>query len=365
VPPKRRIIRTGLPDKERAVCARLREVRQHLRLTQTEFAVQIGISRERLASYEDARAPVRADVALRACHQFVVSEKWLAKGFGFAKSRPVPFAALQARLSMDLMREFQPDQFKARQSYCAAYEAFFGARYEQLDESMKNRGLFPLPRIVWDVGDDAMAFKNALAFFVDIWSSMLDGDEQKRLLAAIMKASTIEYRELSAQVDSKGQLTEFEKTLLAIERGKFGDDEAGDDWFWGYKVVPAAPGEMVPLPSGVKDSQKEVLRRVTPARNMAGMTEIAFLLQRLKRALEGVRKGDLARSLKVPLPRVSEWLSGRVMPSGETALRLLRWVEQREQKLNALGGAINTTKGKTQLRSSKVYEKTKSNPQEG
>jgi DNA-binding transcriptional regulator YiaG len=111
--------------------------------------------------------------------------------------------------------------------------------------------------------------------------------------------------------------------------------------------------------------ENKVLTEVTPERNLAGMTEIAFLLQRLKRALEGVRKGDLARSLKVPLPRVSEWLSGRVMPSGETALRLLQWVEQRERKPNAPDSATNAVKGKA-TRRKVVYEKkpTSSHKQE-
>ena len=151
---------------------------------------------------------------------------------------------------------------------------------------------------------------------------------------------------------------------------------ASDSFLGKYEreILATWPGETEPESPETPDEdakrqgplrENKVLTEITPERNVAGMTEIALLLQRLKRALEGVRKGDLARSLKVPLPRVSEWLSGRVMPSGETALRLLHWVEQREQKLNAPGGAINTTKGKTQLRSSKAYEKTKSNPRKG
>jgi hypothetical protein len=43
------------------------------------------------------------------------------------------------------------------------------------------------------------------------------------------------------------------------------------------------------------------------------------------------------------------------MPSGETALRLLHWVEQREQKTNALSSNINTAKGKV-TRGQKSYE---------
>jgi DNA-binding transcriptional regulator YiaG len=109
----------------------------------------------------------------------------------------------------------------------------------------------------------------------------------------------------------------------------------------------------------VKDFHRKPLTHVTSARNMAGVTEIAFLLQRLKRALEGVRKGDLARSLKVPLPRVSEWLSGRVMPSGETTLRLLHWVEQQERQPKESPGRVSARpEPKTQPRKSS-YEKPK------
>jgi DNA-binding transcriptional regulator YiaG len=164
-------------------------------------------------------------------------------------------------------------------------------------------------------------------------------------------------------------LVEFMQSLVKLGdllSARFGYD----DW----KVELIRRGHMDALDStvtpphgggGPKQAKNNLLTEVTPERNLAGMTEIAFLLQRLKRALEGVKKGDLARSLKVPLPRVSEWLSGRVMPSGETALRLLHWVEQREQKPNAPSGAINTTKGKA-TRRKVVHEKkpTSSHKQE-
>ena len=99
-----------------------------------------------------------------------------------------------------------------------------------------------------------------------------------------------------------------------------------------------------------ENSSRKLLTEVTPERKTEGMTEMQFLLRRLKRALEGMKKGEVARKdLHVPLPRLSEWLSGRVMPSGETTLRLLHWVEQQERQSNALGSAMNTAKGKTQV----------------
>jgi DNA-binding transcriptional regulator YiaG len=90
------------------------------------------------------------------------------------------------------------------------------------------------------------------------------------------------------------------------------------------------------------------------------------LLARLNRLTqEPGKKTELADFLSAPLASVSRWLSGKRDPGGETTLKLLRWVQEQESQPNTLGSAINTTKGKTQLRSSKVYEKTKSNPHKG
>ncbi|HEX3627263.1 MAG TPA: helix-turn-helix transcriptional regulator [Verrucomicrobiae bacterium] len=57
------------------------------------------------------------------------------------------------------------------------------------------------------------------------------------------------------------------------------------------------------------------------------------LLKRLNAATqERGKKAALARFLKVPLPKVSQWLSGTHSPGGETTLQLLQWVEQEERQ---------------------------------
>src|SRR5208337_1373313 len=67
---------------------------------------QISISRVRLASYEDGRAPLRCDIALRACRQSFISEFWLACGAvneEAAKNvRLSDFSDIDARLTMAL-----------------------------------------------------------------------------------------------------------------------------------------------------------------------------------------------------------------------------------------------------------------------
>jgi len=60
---------------------------------------------------------------------------------------------------------------------------------------------------------------------------------------------------------------------------------------------------------------------------------IPKLIERLIKATkERGKKAELARWLGVPMPRITEWLSGKREPGGETTLRLLLWVEQQERK---------------------------------
>jgi transcriptional regulator with XRE-family HTH domain len=75
-------------------------------------------------------------------------------------------------------------------------------------------------------------------------------------------------------------------------------------------------------------------------------------------------KAALASYLGVPQSRVSEWLGGKHEPSGEVALKLLKWVSDPALKQTTLDTAKNSTKGKTRVHKSKSYEKANSNPQE-
>lgn len=367
VPPKKRIIRTGLPAKERTVCARLREVRQHLRLTQTEFAAQIGISRERLASYEDARAPLRLDCGLSICRHFLVSEKWLADGLSFPKALPfrarsvaVRFSDLRSRIFMHLASGVEIDAKTGRIPYSQGFAIVLSQKYER----SKHAWLFE-PAIAVSFSDDISLFKNVHACCTEISLQSLEPDRQKRLLWAMVRWARIACQELIEKVSTEPPECFFERALDNIERAHFGDDDADDGWFWGYKVVQASPGEMFPVPPSFLDlPENKVLTNVTATDNVPPVkSTMANLLERLNKATsQRGMKSKLAKVMGVPLANISQWLSGTREPGGETTLRLLHWVEQQERQPNTPGSAINTTKGKkTQIHSQIVYE-TKPSP---
>jgi transcriptional regulator with XRE-family HTH domain len=93
-----------------------------------------------------------------------------------------------------------------------------------------------------------------------------------------------------------------------------------------------------------KRAERKLLSDVTKSRNIAGMkSHLAFLRIRLARTTAG--RGDkakLAKFLRVPAPRVSEWLRGDIDPSGETCLKLLYWVEEQEAKQTTGSGGGDT-----------------------
>lgn len=62
---------------------RIREIRNHLGLTQTEFGKRIGLSRPMVANLEgEGRAEIKDHVIHLICKEFNVNEEWLRSGNG-------------------------------------------------------------------------------------------------------------------------------------------------------------------------------------------------------------------------------------------------------------------------------------------
>ena len=353
-----------MSDWEQEICARVKTVQESIGWSQAAFAAVLGITRDQLAGIEYGRTPLRYDIAWRLRHAFGISLRWLEEGFGFADGFPGDFLPIPTATGLP-----------PRALLSTVVRTFSGTgHYEKL----------------LAVGPKAttMAKKSPLPAAES--TALEKPSEPEESLEAIRRlargqegisGTTDAVHRQTHEMFLKGMVEEWIASVPLGEVEGFSDDLVNAARKLLQQFPPVSPEEIdrrseeimwerirfanarkVLVAAG---TENKLLTEVTSERNLAGMTEIAFLLQRLKRALEGVKKGDLARSLKVPLPRVSEWLSGRVMPSGETALRLLHWVEQREQKPNAPSGAINTTKGKA-TRRKVVHEKkpTSSHKQE-
>jgi transcriptional regulator with XRE-family HTH domain len=82
--------KSGLVDqREMDLGRRVQQAREYINWPQPAFAAELDISRDRLASVEYGRTPLRYPVGYRLCVIFDISPEWLANGTGNMKSDQV------------------------------------------------------------------------------------------------------------------------------------------------------------------------------------------------------------------------------------------------------------------------------------
>jgi transcriptional regulator with XRE-family HTH domain len=286
--------RKPVPTRERQVCERLKEAREHLRFTQAEFASEAGIKRQRLASYEEGRAPLRFDLALRICRQFIISEKWLATGEG------------GARLLMDLTGENATFRIPADMAFGAAYDKFLSTRYDAI---CREQG--EIVRILPKTDDSPAFWKNLFTMLLDQWYMTLAPKDVSQLLFNLLTGGIV-------MVDHQSR-TGSVPVLVTSEDGT-------ETTFYAIREKDAA--------TIMDRAKKKMLTDSSTSHSMPDVkSQLRSLLERVNHlAQESGKKSELAKFLGAPLASVSRWLSGEREPGGETTLRLLHWVEQQERK---------------------------------
>jgi len=136
--------KTHLSDNEKAICLRVKEARQCLRLDQSEVARRLGLEPHAISTIEKCRVPLRFDIALRFCRELIVNEEWLATGcyltlekeakrLGVTKTGDAKdLHPLFFRLTCDLWSEDVTRKIPARALYSEAFAQFLSPVYEQL-----------------------------------------------------------------------------------------------------------------------------------------------------------------------------------------------------------------------------------------
>ncbi len=148
-------IKSFLPQREIDIGLRVRDVRLSYKWSQPDFAMALGIGRERLSSYEYAKAPIRVQIAAKLFEKFKVNARWLATGDGEAYC---PFTLLVHPLALSGL--------PPRMLFSEAYDKHFLPEIEKraaLRKDAKAKGmeiLFPVPigaprkeEFLWEIGD--------------------------------------------------------------------------------------------------------------------------------------------------------------------------------------------------------------------
>lgn len=310
-------IKSHLPANEVGICRRVREARIALGLSQQEFSGQVGISRERLASYEDARVPLKTLLALQVCNQFVISERWLATGAGYLgkyESEIVPFSQPMARMCMGLINDPEAVNTNENLNFSAAYKDILEVKYLAYWDQV---GLFP--RIIISQSDNIGRLRNVLQYITSSWIGIGGEAQKKRLLFGLIRAGY-----LLADEIARG----WAGTLLVSFEAEI--EETGKK---AYAKSPMIVDLFVSEKSKSREQKDDLTNYPTMGKSGGVKPILPKLIERLKKATaERGQKTKLASWLGVTPQKVTDWISGRVEPSGETTLRLLHWVEQQERQ---------------------------------
>jgi transcriptional regulator with XRE-family HTH domain len=347
-------------DWERAICARVKTVRESINWSQAAFAAQLGITRDKLASIEYGRTPLRYEIAWRLRHAFGISLRWLDDGFNFPDNSerdnlPIPVATgLPARALLSLVAHtfsvlgderlvaIGPDverpasglhKTRNPESLSSSAASMMAALNEVLDGREATMGRT-------DIGHRDMC-AGYLRHRIDDWISRVPLGHVAELCDQLEEAAKAFIKSFPPDTDE------------AIGR-------RSDDLMWA-RIKAANAGKFLVA----SQAKKRLLTDVIVTGNISPVkSTMANLLDRLNKttSLRGM-KSKLAKVMGVPLSNVSQWLSGAREPGGETTLRLLEWVQAEEAKQPKSPGSAQTPpERKTQL-SKSYYEKTKSSHQ--
>lgn len=264
-----------VPDEETAICRRLHQFRRDVTLlSRAAFAKKLGEDVNRIASYEHGRVPLRFGLADKIGKAFNLNQVWLAEG----KLSPTPYLTLDP----DFV-----DKLPKNEYFSKVYQNYLRSAIIERQHA-------------------------ALSVGVDLAGA-------PPTVPPTEKETADMFRDLGTRM-----------------RMKFIKLSPSEQWLF-VRAVHVAINEFLmgvpPLDSDFEDwegEEKMPLTDVSDIDNISPVkSEMANLLGLLKKATsQRGMKSRMAKAFGVPLSTVSQWLSGKREPGGETTLRLLKWVEQ-------------------------------------
>ncbi len=273
--------------REKAIADRVRQVRYSNRLSQTAFSRALGISLDRLASFEYGRTPLTVDVADKISATFDVSLIWLAEGRGrmnpciglilLTRPETKPSALLSKTYSPELREGF---------SQRDAYTTFSMSAILTGDARFRK-----------DVSH--LHLMESFHHHFDEVMQTMPHREKEELLVAMIRALAKYSTDWELGVEKKGDWDNVQRGFPVRQGGTSKDTlDTGD----GGSIVAGMSSKEVPTWAQLK-------------KTIAGLT-----------AAHG-QKAALADELKVSRQVLGNWLSSdnQGAPNAELTLRLFKW----------------------------------------
>jgi len=285
---------------ERAICARLRELRKNLGLSQLEFAQHLGTTCNQVIGLENARVPVRYLVAWTIREVFGASLSWLSTGL-WPVNEP-DFDPWPAPDKLEKPGILLSEVEKLLLSADTDSEAAKTAEANWLEHHGRNNS--PRPR--------RFAFLGVMKQHLNDWFARVPDEFVEEFAESLSRFAENFLTKAPKDRDTK---IKARASALAWEQMRYD-----------LKKHSAQSSLMIQGLTSVHASVKsESVKAQWP-----------LLKQRLQKATSATgEKSKLAEFLGVKLASVSQWLTDKDTarePGAETALRMLYWVEHRERK---------------------------------
>jgi DNA-binding transcriptional regulator YiaG len=317
------------PEVERKIATRFAELRSLRNFSLSEFAKEIGLTKDQVSNVERARSPLRYVNARRALQAVTTNNI----------HRPpylLPFNPLWLSGTSDWPIQLDwPILLPMPESIGLD----FTLRFSQFVQDH-----LPLLQIfASDNPENARLPESWLEPYAYHWAVYTSN------LGKALKVRDALFEIVAVSARDKAAVSSPARRVLQSLK-KTGQGLAWIEYSTGIRIHE----DKLPPPN----LSKKDLAEIRELANMPGMqSDIEGLRRRLNRATaqRGV-KTALAVYLTVPLSCVSDWLSGKREPGGDTTLKLLRWVMQQEAQQKQSPGSAETPPGPT-TQSKKANEK--------
>jgi len=324
--------KTPLPEREVAICNRLREFREMTQLSRVAFARKAGVDSSLLVRYDFLLTPVRYGPAYKLISTYAINPRWLATGEGQRVSRLAMIDPAACR-GMD------------REPFSAVYDISLGTGIHNKGQGslLGRAGSFS-----FNFPDTAVGRSQVyehLVEFCDDAVLRVPGPALNEFLAAVLEFGyrrILSYPKTPDEVvldrDVELRLLKMEiERMLALEWAALPPDKRPPSW------VDIEKNSSTGLDNVIPQITIDGVAKIVP-------TTVQDLVERVRVATQprGARAG-LARKLGVQRQVINGWLNQGKLPDAVVTLRLIQWVLQAEsQKQSGPGGVTSTAKAKAQ-----------------
>lgn len=288
-----------LPKSEIDICNRLRQYREAIKCSRSDFAREAGVPADLLTACEHFRSPLRYSLAVAILNAFAISPQWLAAGVG---PMSLSFGELPGLEQLNIApRALFSDVFRTHLA------ARFSAASEEMMATMQ-RDIKALPGYVRPDSRGRSIAEYLFSHKVAAWIDAVPDDSLNKFLDQLNRLGEAAFAECPKSSPEEIEKRQRELAgLRASIRARSNPVQISDV----DKAHRLADGVDVRL------TWEHLRKRLVKVTAEPGMQTAAA-------AFVGVNRSNLYR-----------WINGEREPGAEAAFRLLEWVTAEEAKLKS------------------------------